>query len=68
MESETSSSESEIESESSSDTLDELLEAQDNIIMDLREEIDKLRKRIETLKAIAKSTLVPHLNLIIDNL
>ena len=52
----------------SNDTLNELLETQDIIISDLRDEIKVLTVRINTLKAAIRTQLPFHLTEIIENL
>lgn len=50
----------------SNDTLNELLEEQDVIISDLRDEIEILKRRIETLKTVIQTKLPLHLQEIIE--
>ena len=51
----------------SSDTIDVLLETQDCIISDLRDEVEILKARIDNLKAVIFSNLPYHLNCIIES-
>ena len=53
---------------SSNDTIDELLETQDCIITDLRDEVEILKARIDNLKALIISNLPFHLINIIENI
>ena len=53
---------------SSNDTINELLETQDIIISDLRDEVEVLKARIDNLKAVVVANLPLHLTDIISNL
>jgi hypothetical protein len=53
---------------SSNDTINELLETQDIIISDLRDEVEVLKARVDNLKAVIVANLPLHLTEIISNL
>lgn len=59
-------SDDDVSSTSSDDTMDKVLEEQDVIISDLRDEIEVLKRRIQTLKSVIQTKLPMHLQEILE--